>query len=84
MIKLSDYDRLYRHTFAWVLSRIEPKTLKFYGDNVEDWIEALRAFEKDEVCDEFDEHTLHKLDDYYNEDEIAYYRDLLKRLKENK
>ena len=46
MIKLSDYDRLYRHTFAWVLSRIEPKTLKFYGDNVEDWIEALRAFEK--------------------------------------
>ena len=41
-------------------------------------------FEKDEVCDEFDEHTLHKLDDYYNEDEIAYYRDLLKRLKENK
>ena len=41
-------------------------------------------FEKDEVCDEFDECTLHKLDDYYNEDEIAYYRDLLKRLKENK
>ena len=25
-----------------------------------------------------------KFEDYYNEDEIAYYRDLLKRLKENK
>ena len=41
-------------------------------------------FEKDEVLDEFDECTWHKLDDYYDEDEIAYYRDLLKRLKENK
>lgn len=46
MIKLSDYDRLYRQTFDWVLSRIEPATLKFYRDKVEDWIEALRAFEK--------------------------------------
>lgn len=46
MIKLSDYNRLYRHTFDWVLSRIESDTLKFYGDKVEDWIEALRAFEK--------------------------------------
>lgn len=46
MIKLSDYEKLYRLTFAWVLSRIEPDTLKFYGDKAEDWIEALRAFEK--------------------------------------
>ena len=46
MIKLSDYDRLYRHTFDLVLSRIEPDTLKFYGDKVEDWVDALRAFEK--------------------------------------
>ena len=41
-------------------------------------------FEKDEVCDEFDEDTWHKLADYYNKDEISYYRDLLKRLKETK
>ena len=41
-------------------------------------------FEKDEVCDEFDEDAWHKLADYYNEDEISYYRDLLKRLKETK
>ena len=46
MIKLSDYDKLYRHNFDWVLSRIELDTLKFYGDKVEDWVEALRAFEK--------------------------------------
>ena len=32
MIKLSAYDKLYRHNFDWVLSRIEPDTLKFYGD----------------------------------------------------
>lgn len=41
-------------------------------------------FEKDEVWDEFDERACHKLADYYDEDEIAYYIDLLKRLKENK
>lgn len=46
MIKLRDWDRLYAHTFDWVLSRIEPDTLEFYGDKVEDWIDALRAFEK--------------------------------------
>lgn len=46
MIKLSDYDRLYRHLTDWALRRIEPDTLKFYGDKVEDWIDALRAFEK--------------------------------------
>lgn len=39
-------------------------------------------FEKDKVLDEFDGCIWHKLDDYYSEDEIAYYRDLLKRLKE--
>ena len=41
-------------------------------------------FEKDEVWDEFDDRACHKLADYYDEDEIAYYRDLLNRLKENK
>lgn len=40
-------------------------------------------FEKDEVWDEFDEYTWYKLADYYDEDEIAYYRDLLERLKES-
>ena len=53
--------------------------------NVELAIKTLEyMFEKDEVCDEFDEDTWHKLADYYNEDEISYYRDLLKRLKETK
>lgn len=46
MIKLSDYDRLYRHLTDWALRRIEPDTLKFYGDKVEDWVNALMAFEK--------------------------------------
>ena len=39
-------------------------------------------FEKNEVWDEFDDRACHKLADYYDEDEIAYYRDLLNRLKE--
>lgn len=38
-------------------------------------------FEKDEVWDEFDEYTWHKLDDYFDEDELAYLKDLLVRLK---
>ena len=41
-------------------------------------------FDKDEVWDEFGEYAHYKLDDYYDEDEISYYRDLLKRLKEIK
>jgi len=38
-------------------------------------------FEKDEVWDEFDEYTWHKLDDYFDDEELDYLRDLLKRLK---
>ena len=41
-------------------------------------------FEKDEVWDEFDDYTWYKLDDYYDDEEIAYLKDLLKRLKEIK
>ena len=52
--------------------------------NIELAIKTLEyMFEKDKVCDEFDEGTWYKLADYYDEDEISYYRDLLKRLKEN-
>ena len=46
MIKLSDYDRLYRHSTDWALRRMEPDTLRFYGDKVEDWVDALMAFNK--------------------------------------
>lgn len=46
MIKLSDWDRLYRHTFDWVLRRLEPDCLKMYKDTEEEWLEALRAFNK--------------------------------------
>ena len=46
MIKLSTWDKLYRHTFDWVLRRIEPDTLDFYKDKEQDWIEAIRAFNK--------------------------------------
>jgi hypothetical protein len=45
MIKLSDWDKLYRHTFDWVLRRLEPDCLKMYKDTEQDWLEALRAFE---------------------------------------
>ena len=46
MIKLSDWNRLYRHTFDWVLRRIEPDTLEFYHDTEQEWIEAIKAFNK--------------------------------------
>jgi hypothetical protein len=45
MIKLSDWDKLYRHTFDWVLRRLEPDCLKMYKDTEQDWLEALKAFE---------------------------------------
>ena len=38
-------------------------------------------FEKDEVWDEFDEYTWYKLDDYFDDKELDYLRDLLNRLK---
>lgn len=41
MIKLSDYDKLYRHKFALVTSRIKP-----YNNKEKDWEEAVRAFWK--------------------------------------
>lgn len=39
-------------------------------------------FEKDEVWDEFDECTWHKLHDYYNDSELEYFKKLLIKLKE--
>jgi len=39
-------------------------------------------FEKDEVWDEFDEYTWYKLDDYFEDEELNYLKDLLNRLKE--
>jgi len=38
-------------------------------------------FEKDEVWDEFDETTWYKLDDYFEDEELDYLRNLLERLK---
>ena len=46
MIKLRDWDRLYVTTFNWFLTRIEPNTLYFYKDAEQDWIEAVKAFNK--------------------------------------
>ena len=46
MIKLRDWDRLYVTTFNWFLTRIEPNTLYFYKDVEQDWIEAVKAFNK--------------------------------------
>ena len=46
MIKLRDWDRLYVCTFDWVLRRMEPDNLEFYKDSEQDWIEAIRAFNK--------------------------------------
>ena len=46
MIKLSLWDRLYRHNFDWALRRIEPDCLEMYQDTAQDWVEALLAFNK--------------------------------------
>lgn len=46
MIKLRDWDKLYRHTFDWFLRRIEPDCLESYGDTEQDWLEAIKAFYK--------------------------------------
>ena len=46
MIKLRDWDRLYVCNFDWVLRRVEPDSLEFYKDSEQDWVEAIRAFNK--------------------------------------
>lgn len=46
MIKLEDYLRQYKHSFDWVLRRLEPDCLENYKDTEHDWVEALRAFNK--------------------------------------
>ena len=46
MIKLSVWDRLYVHNFDWVLRRLEPDCLKMYNDTEQDWLDAIKAFNK--------------------------------------
>ena len=46
MIKIRDWDRLYVHIFDWVLRRLEPDCLQIYHDTEQDWIEAIKAFNK--------------------------------------
>jgi len=46
MIKLSIWDRLYVHTFDWVLRRLEPDCLESYKDTEQDWLDAIKAFNK--------------------------------------
>jgi len=51
--------------------------------NIELAIKTLEyMFEKDEVWDEFDETTWYKLDDYFDEEELANLKTLLNKLKE--
>jgi len=46
MIRLKDWDRLYVHTFDWVLRRLEPDCLESYKDTEQDWLDAIKAFNK--------------------------------------
>ena len=46
MIKLKDWDRLYCHNFDWALRRMEHDTLELYHDTIQDWTDALLAFQK--------------------------------------
>jgi len=44
MIELRKWDRLYVHTFDWVLRRMKPDCLESYKDTEQDWVEAIKAF----------------------------------------
>ena len=57
MIKLRDWDRLYVCNFDWVLRRMEPDSLEFYKDSEQDWVEAIRAFNKVQL-ELFDKYTV--------------------------
>ena len=57
MIKLRDWDRLYVRNFDWVLRRMEPDSLEFYKDSEQDWVEAIRAFNKVQL-ELFDKYTV--------------------------
>lgn len=46
MIKLRDWDRLYVSTFNWVLRRMEPDCSELHHDTEQDWVEAIKAFNK--------------------------------------
>ena len=46
MIKLSTWDRLYCHTIDWALRRMDPDCLEMYHDTEQDWVDALKAFQK--------------------------------------
>lgn len=46
MIKMTEWDRLYRHNIDWAISRMEPVCLEKYKDKQQDWVEALIAFSK--------------------------------------
>ena len=57
MIKLRDWDRLYVRNFDWVLRRMEPDSLEFYKDTEQDWVEAIKAFNKVQL-ELFDKYTV--------------------------
>ena len=57
MIKLRDWDRLYVCNFDWVLRRMEPDSLEFYKDSEQDWVEAIKAFNRVQL-ELFDKYTV--------------------------
>ena len=57
MIKLRDWDRLYVRNFDWVLRRMEPDSLEFYKDTEQDWVEAIKAFNRVQL-ELFDKYTV--------------------------
>ena len=57
MVKLRDWDRLYVRNFDWVLRRMEPDSLEFYKDSEQDWVEAIKAFNKVQL-ELFDKYTV--------------------------
>ena len=57
MIKFRDWDRLYVRNFDWVLRRMEPDSLEFYKDSEQDWVEAIKAFNKVQL-ELFDKYTV--------------------------
>ena len=44
MIRLSDFDKLYKRNIDWAIRRMNPDCLETYKDTQQDWVDALFAF----------------------------------------
>ena len=44
MIKIAEWNAVYRHMFDFALSRLEPEALSVHNESADDWLAAFRVF----------------------------------------